>query len=68
MAMGSLPLTPTDFFVLSRIEGPISVTELLNGSGMPVAEAEAVLTRLIALGVARLVAAPTPTPVATSER
>ncbi len=67
VAIQGLPLTPTDFFVLSRIEGAISVGELLHASGLPPAEAEAILQRLVELGAAKLVAAPA-TPLPASER
>jgi DnaJ-like protein len=58
VAIATLPLTPTDFFVLSRIAGTITVAELLHASGLPLSEAEEVLARLVELGAARLEAAP----------
>ena len=64
----TLPLSPTDFFVLSRIEGTITVAELLHASGLPVSEAEQILARLVELGAARLETGPPPKPVAASER
>jgi DnaJ domain len=68
VATAGLPLSPTDFFVVSRIEGQITVAELLQLSGLPAGEAEAVLVRLVELGVAKLVAAPPGFKLPASER
>jgi hypothetical protein len=45
------PLTPVQFFVLSRIEGTMSVGDLLHTSGLPAPEAEGALRRLVELGL-----------------
>lgn len=47
------PLTPEDFFVLTRIEGTPTVAEVVASSGMPRAQAEQILVRLLELGVIR---------------
>ncbi|MBX7083283.1 MAG: J domain-containing protein [Nannocystaceae bacterium] len=57
----SLPLGPGEYFLWSRIQGPITVAEVVKGSGLPPAEAEATLRRLLELGAARL-EAPAPAP------
>lgn len=44
-------LTPEEFFVLTRIEGRPSVGEVLASAGMPRAEAERILERLVELGL-----------------
>ncbi|MBK8720483.1 MAG: DnaJ domain-containing protein [Deltaproteobacteria bacterium] len=67
----TLPLSPTEFFLWTRIQGPISVGGLLRGAGMPADQAQAGLARLLELGAARLEAPPPrarPTPTTLAER
>jgi len=45
-----LPLTPEDFFVLSRIDGRATVGEIIAGSGLPSADAKQILDKLFELG------------------
>jgi hypothetical protein len=56
-----LPLSPSEFFVLSRIDVPIKIGDLLKASGLPPAEAEAALAKLLSLGAAKLLE-PAPEP------
>jgi len=56
-----LPLSPSEFFVLSRLDAPIKITDLLKVCGLPLPEAEAALTKLLSLGAAKLLG-PAPEP------
>lgn len=49
-----LELTPQDYFVLSRVEGAPTVADVLATSGLPSADAEAILRRLLEAGALRL--------------
>jgi tetratricopeptide (TPR) repeat protein len=51
------PLSPVEFFVLSRIVERSTVADVLHTSGLPQGQAEAALRRLVELGLV-LVAAP----------
>lgn len=53
-AAQQLPLTPEEFFVFSRIEGAVTVADVLHASGMPQAAAEAALRRLIELAAVKV--------------
>lgn len=44
-------LTPTDGFVLSRVDGLLSEAELVTSSGLPAAELDASLSKLESLGL-----------------
>jgi len=58
-----LPLSPTEYFVLSRLDAPVRVGDVLKACGLAPAEAEAALVKLIHLGAAKLLeplAAPRP--------
>ncbi len=46
----SLPLSPEDFFVLSRVDGRATVSEVIASSGLDSATAEKILGRLRDLG------------------
>src|SRR4051812_47787635 len=50
----SLPIGPTEAFVLSRIDGPGTVSDLVIATGLPVDEVQAIVTRLIALGAVQI--------------
>lgn len=41
-----LDLTPQDYFVLSRVEGPMTVADVVRSSGLPAREASAIVTKL----------------------
>ncbi len=56
-----LPLTPSEFFVLSRLDMPIKIADLLKACGLPPPEAEAALAKLLSLGAAKLLE-PAPEP------
>lgn len=45
-----LPLTPQEFFVLSRVDGTPTVGEIVLGSGLAAPEAERIVSRLVELG------------------
>lgn len=47
---GKLDIGPQDYFVLSRIDGASRVGDVLDASGLPRAQAEAILDRLLAAG------------------
>jgi hypothetical protein len=51
--VATLPLTPEDFFLLSRIEGKPTVEEVIRSSGLPASEAKQKLARLIEIGAVR---------------
>ena len=58
-----LPLSPGEFFVLSRLDAPVKVADLLRSCGLPPVEAEAALDKLVGLGVVKgLAALPEPPP------
>lgn len=58
-----LPLSPGEFFVLSRLDAPVKVADLLRSCGLPPAEAEAALAKLVGLGAVKVLAAlPEPPP------
>ena len=48
--VGKLPLTPEDFFVLSRVDGVATADEVIASTGLGRAEAEEILRRLVDLG------------------
>ena len=45
-----LDLSPQDYFVLSRVEGPIKVSDLVRACGLPTSEAGAIVDKLVAAG------------------
>lgn len=45
-----LELSPQDYFVLSRVEGPIKVGDLVRACGLPSAEAGTIVAKLIEAG------------------
>jgi len=45
------PLSPVEFFVLSRIDGKTSVADVLHTSGLSTTDAETALRRLVELGL-----------------
>jgi len=47
-------LSPAEFFVLSRVDGRITVADVLRASGMPPEEAERVLSGLVERGLVQL--------------
>jgi curved DNA-binding protein CbpA len=49
-----LPLSPTEAFVVSRVDGVTSVAEIAEETGKPLAEVVALLERLVALGALTL--------------
>jgi tetratricopeptide (TPR) repeat protein len=58
-----LPLSPGEFFVLSRLDAPVKVADLLRSCGLPLPEAEAALEKLVRLGAVKVLAAlPEPPP------
>jgi len=42
-----LDLTPQDYFVLSRVDAPVKVTDLVRACGLPATEAEAIVRKLL---------------------
>lgn len=48
--VGSLPLTPEDFYVLSRVDGKATADEVIAATGLGRVQAEAILRRLLELG------------------
>ncbi|TPV92293.1 MAG: hypothetical protein B7733_26615 [Myxococcales bacterium FL481] len=48
--VGSLPLRPQDFFVLSRIDGETTAEDVIAATGLARVEAEAILARLEQIG------------------
>lgn len=52
------PLSPVEFFVLSRIDGKTTVADLLHTSGLPSCEAESALQKLVELGLVLVHAPP----------
>ncbi|MDP9037320.1 MAG: DnaJ domain-containing protein, partial [Myxococcota bacterium] len=50
-ALRSVPLSPTDGFVLSRVDGSSSEQEIIASTGMPVDQISASLAKLESLGV-----------------
>ncbi len=52
-----LPLTPEDYFVLSRVEGQVSVGEVLATSGLDEGTTREILERLVELGALQVTAA-----------
>ncbi|HET6582043.1 MAG TPA: J domain-containing protein, partial [Nannocystaceae bacterium] len=48
------PLSPVEFFVLSRIEGKMTVADVLHTSGLAANDAEAALRKLVELGIVLL--------------
>jgi len=63
-----LPLTPVEAFVLSQIDGRISVADLGLVVGLPAEELHRVLGRLVDLGLIQLGATPPPPPEETPGR
>jgi len=45
-----LELTPQDYFVLSRVDGPIKVGDLVRACGLPANDATAIVSRLVDAG------------------
>lgn len=62
---GKLDIGPQDYFVLSRIDGASRVGDVLDASGMPRAQAEAILDRLLAAGAIELEGAAHPSSTTT---
>ncbi len=56
----SLPLGPQEYFVLSRIEGRPSVSEVIGASGLGAAQTEQILEALLKMGAIKGEQAPTP--------
>ena len=50
-AVGDLNLSPTEGFLLSRVEGPIAFGELINLSGLPEPEAQRTIYGLVLAGI-----------------
>lgn len=59
-----LALTPTEFFVLSRLDRQRTLSSLLKLSGLPADQAIATLYVLLVCNIVKVGAAPLPTPVA----
>ncbi len=53
-ALETLPLSPEDFFVFSRVDGSATVGEVIAASGLDGAAAEKILARLLELGAVRV--------------
>lgn len=49
-----LALTPQDYFVLSRVEGPIKVGDLVRACGLPARDATAIVDKLVEGGALQL--------------
>lgn len=62
---GKLDIGPQDYFVLSRIEGASRVGDVLDASGLPRAQAEAILDRLLEAGAIELEGAAHPSSTTT---
>ncbi|MCX4242387.1 tetratricopeptide repeat protein [Paraliomyxa miuraensis] len=63
----TMPLRPEEYFVLSRVQGQLTVGELIAGSGLGTAAAEQLVERLLELGALRRAGEPAPAPsVATT--
>ena len=62
---GKLDIGPQDYFVLSRIEGASRVGDVLDASGLPRAQAEAILDRLLAAGAIEIESAAHPSSTTT---
>ena len=60
--MRGLPLTALDGFVLSRIDGRASLTEIVAMTGLPAAQVSEILDRLVELGAAQWKGAAGPRP------
>ena len=58
--MQSYPLAPVDGFVLSRIDGMLSIAEIVTLTGLDDAAVNESLDKLVALGLVELVARPAP--------
>ncbi|MDP9149370.1 MAG: DnaJ domain-containing protein [Myxococcota bacterium] len=61
-ALRGVPLSPTDGFVLSRVDGSSSEQEIIASTGMPVDQISASLAKLESLGVIAFEAAAPPPP------
>ncbi len=57
-AIRELPLSPVDGFVLSRIDGTLSVADLAQATGVDAGLVTASIEKLVGLGVVRFVGAP----------
>lgn len=60
----SLSLSPEDFFVLSRVERPATVGEIIQTSGLGAAQTEAIVQKLMEIGALKPAEAPASTPSA----
>jgi len=55
VSMRDLPIGPTEAFVLSRVEGSISESDLVIASGLEAEEVESIVARLVLLGALQAV-------------